>query len=304
MEAVYKFIGSLGSYLNLIRRTAEAESQVLVEPGNKTIMLDAYDKLFRECRNTYRFINQTFDEQVLEIHHCIQVEINKRISQDQIILRDQLFDLINPYIKWLQKMDESGGFSDSSVFGQPWSVLDDDGNIIESTLPLSIHFFAEDLSANINSMQLIIKDKFKFLDTDESPTGIVDCDNILKKYLLCLSGCWQGKEIMTPVEYERLLEYAAHTIENGSIPKKIKPISAGYSRLPKLFYRQTIYRLWNELKNTKGHEQKIWIDFTTSVFKDQYLKSKLGPKTFSRYTKNYDLDKENITYKANKTLTG
>ncbi len=128
--------------------------------------------------------------------------------------------------------------------------------------------------------------------------GVNDSDIILK-HLHCLSGFWKGKKIITEDEYNRLIEYAEFTMKNDSIPKKIIPIQKGDSGLPKSFIQHTIYKLWQQLKQDKGHEQKLWVGFLKKVFQNEF-KNNLEDyllKKFCHYNKNYEQDIESITYK-------
>lgn len=125
----------------------------------------------------------------------------------------------------------------------------------------------------------------------------VNNDPVLK-HIFSLSGKWGGRKIMTEEEYKRLVEYTNATLTNGKLPAKVKPISKGYSLLPKLFYQHTFYRLWLENKTSEFNQpQKLWIEFVTKVFADFYRDTEHDlSKSFARYNGNYDADKARITH--------
>lgn len=172
MENVYRFISDLGNYLNLIRRTGEAEIEMKNEPKSKTVMRDHYLKLFGECVNMYKHINQTFDEELIELSHSITTEINKRDLNGKVSLYNQLFDTINPILIWLDKMNSEGGFSLYGLHELRWVELEDtqDGGKreVEKSFPVTLQTFAENLNLNLTRIQILINERFKFLKQNQS----------------------------------------------------------------------------------------------------------------------------------------
>ena len=302
MENVLRLITDLGNYVNLIRRVGDAEDLIKKEPGNRTQMKELHEKLFRECNQMYYHIHKTFDVEIIELSDSIKNEMYKRDFNGQVALRDYLFDKINPYLKWLDKMNELGGFSNIPDHQLGREKLEDTQaggeREEEKVFKLSLHVFAEDLNFNLKRTKNLIEICF---NSFTPKNDIEDDKTIVEKHLECLSGDWRTNKIMTDAEYKRLIEYAKYTIEHNEIPKKIQPIQKGYSGLNKAFYQQTIYWLWKELSLAdKSIKQPTWRSFTINVFKDQY--QNIHPDTiaakFKEYKGSYQNDKRSITYKV------
>jgi|GEM_PF-6189328 len=299
MDNVYRFITDLGNYINLMRITRDVEIEKEAEPSYKDVMRTRYDTLFRECVNMHRHVHEILDKNWLEIEYSIKTAISKRDLIGQISLRNELLSDINRYKNWLVKRNENGEFSMDSVYKLRVVRLEDteDGTKKEVVefFNLSLHFFAEKLNLILKRLQYIIDEKFKFLELNED---LNKKEDFINKNLHCFSGYWNDTKIMKDNEYARLIIYATETMDKKKVPSRINPIATGYSNLSKEFYKHSIYKLWKDLKESRKHEQALWIDFLKKVFKEQYIGIDHDlSKSFSRYQGHYENDKALIKFK-------
>ena len=116
----------------------------------------------------------------------------------------------------------------------------------------------------------------------------------LQEQLKCLSGKWQGKDIMPRKDFEKLLDYVQHLLETGTLPKDIKCMQR--TNISGKFIRYTFYLLHKRNKSQISKEK--FITFLHAVFSEfeNCAKSTTSGK-FSCYENgNYKSDKESITY--------
>lgn len=131
----------------------------------------------------------------------------------------------------------------------------------------------------------------------KKPSSETSAHQLVIEYLHYFMGYWKGEKIMTNAEYRRLIEYALFTVINGRPPEKMIPIEKGNSGLRKVFYQQSVYRMWLELKIKYMHPQSIWADFLTRLFEDRYVNSHSDmSRSFSNYPGNYEVDAFEISF--------
>lgn len=168
MENVFRYLTGLRTYLNTLIETGEAEKLMKSEIDTKTYQSDRWWMLANRCVKSYEVLNDCFVESLNLMGGEISMELVKRDSNGQIKLYEQLFDIINEFRTVFNSFNETEGFSEDQL-GSKFKKIknpDDAGAMIEKEISnnYSLFLLADDLSLKINSVQIIINERFKFID--------------------------------------------------------------------------------------------------------------------------------------------
>ncbi|MBY0425203.1 MAG: hypothetical protein K2Q22_06170 [Cytophagales bacterium] len=145
-----------------------------------------------------------------------------------------------------------------------------------------LSFLNDRLPDSSISISIISNDATLKTPVKQVQGNIYEMKKVAEKYLAYLHGNnLQKTKIMQNNDYERLLEYTFHLIENETLPENIKKISQ--LNIPSGYIRYTYYLIHKELYTTKAIKTQ-WIDFLQQVFvefKDtdwQTIKTKFSTK--------------------------